>query len=798
MNIKHTPVELRDRTMSSRLERFRKTAMNYRIKLDLDTGLSHDEELDQLRGRLNAIVLKTCHESLLPHWVKSDESSGAITNDEHRNWAVVGGVGGKTYGIVDKFGSVWANRECGSIDICALQDGLLVRPSYEDDIPRLRLVSPEDQVYEWSITLGPIEFTRLIYYVNDGNNEAVFNEVKVRNLALEEKNFDFVVILKPLSPLGFEPIESIEFDSANNVLYSNGCLACLMNEAPSAVAITTCDNPNLIDRGMNSETSDQSYTSVKGLATALLRFSIHLRPAGTQSFFFVSPLSSIDKDDSIPEFVMDSSAIEKSVDAWFSFTGHKMIGIYPDEVVGNALAQAKATLVIMYYDEMISKPLPDDIQGSIDAARILMAMTLSGCGAIIKESYNALQQSLDQGLKQGLDLLFPIVWALFYNFLHVGDKASNGSFDSLIDSILPVLFSASYNYIFESMDATQAESTESSSAAGMSEGLSIPRPPSTPNERHDTHERISSLLGSVNWSKLVHIDRNYESSPDKYFRRTLREMWTHALLRIIQKFLSPEAKSIVQDLIPKLHRVVQKHLGNLLTLDLTASQAMSVLSSLVSVETPGLRSNAFSSFVDKQINSHIKKDLFDISGTRECLSSHLALRLAEYYAMMTRRHDADRLLLNALQYASSFDTFPDFVNPNTHGGCAGYGCSIKAAADIILLVRRMIIHYAGNDLILLPGIPEEWFTSTSPLLIRQVPTLFGPIDLEMASSKNQYQIELNMPSPPGEIELHVPLSFSVSLIKAFGGSIIERSPGTDSPFVRAVPLSERVIFTFHR
>lgn len=800
MNNAHIHVELRDRTMSSRIERFQKIAMNYRVKPESITGLSPDEELDQLRSLLNPLVLKTCHESLLPHWMKSEATTGLITNDKHRNWAVVGGVGGKAYGILDSVGSVWALRECGSLDIFTMHNGSVVRPG-KSDSPELHLVSPEDQVYEWSVTLGPIEFTRLIYYVNDGANEAIYNEIRVRNLSLEKKQFDFLIALKPFSPLGFEPIESIEFDPENNALYSNGYLALMMNEAPSSSTISTCTDPNLLKKGVNGDTENKSYTSVKGLTTALLKFSINLRPAGTESFFFISPLSYIKRGEQIPEFVMGSSAIEKAVDDWFSFTGRKMIGIYPDMMVGNSLAQAKATLVIMYYDELINRPLIDDIQRSIEVARIIMAMTLSGCAGVIMDSYADLLQSLEKGIKQGYDSLFPVAWALFYNLLHVNTETINEPINQLIESILPLLLSTSFNYAFGPQQAAQVESGGSSSANDLSEGPSSSDPDliaDEPDEKHAIQERISSVLGSVTWSKLAQSDADYESSSEMYFTRTMHEMWAHSLLRISHKFLPPAIQSIANDLIPRLHEIVQKHLGNLMTLNLTPSQSMSVLTSLISVETPGLQSRAFSDFVKKQVRAHIKRGLFDPCGTKICLSSHLALRLAEYYAMMKQRHDADELLLKSLQYTSSFYTLPDFVNPETHGGCAGYGCSIQAAADIILLVRRMILYYAAKDLILLPGIPEEWFTATSPLVIRQIPTLFGPIDIEIASSKNQYQIELNMPNPPAEIELHTPMSFSISLVKAYGGSIIERSPNSDSPFVRAVPLSERVIFTFHR
>jgi hypothetical protein len=84
------------------------------------------------------------------------------------------------------------------------------------------------------------------------------------------------------------------------------------------------------------------------------------------------------------------------------------------------------------------------------------------------------------------------------------------------------------------------------------------------------------------------------------------------------------------------------------------------------------------------------------------------------------------------------------------------------------------------------------------LTIKGFPTTLGPVDLELGSSKNQHQVEVKVKQLPQEIEVHVPHSFSLPLLKVFGGAIIERFPDAESPHVRVIPLSDKVVLTFHR
>ena len=179
-------------------------------------------------------------------------------------------------------------------------------------------------------------------------------------------------------------------------------------------------------------------------------------------------------------------------------------------------------------------------------------------------------------------------------------------------------------------------------------------------------------------------------------------------------------------------------------------------------------------------------------------SSHLLLRLAQFYCFTRQRGKAEKALNRCLEFLSHDFLLPEYVNTRTFGGRAGDGSSVIAAADLFLLLRDMLLQEEEDSLTLLPGVPSEWFTSKRPLVLERLPTRFGTTSLEIGMSANQHQIEIGAPNLPGEIVVHVPPSVPISMVKGYGASIVERYSKQPSPHLRVVPLADKVVFTFHK
>ncbi|OLS31374.1 MAG: hypothetical protein ThorAB25_03000, partial [Candidatus Thorarchaeota archaeon AB_25] len=183
----------------ARLKRFRRVAMNHDIALP-ETGMPVDAEIERLREQLNASVYLEAEPWMLPSWVdltmKALDKEGTLItelpNNSYRNWSLIGGVGSKKYGITDSRGLVTAVPDCGSVDIWVQgTEGLIFPALMGQDEPQLKLVSPEDQLYEWRTDIQSVEFTRLLYHVKRDGVEYLHNEVILKNIALERTALTF-------------------------------------------------------------------------------------------------------------------------------------------------------------------------------------------------------------------------------------------------------------------------------------------------------------------------------------------------------------------------------------------------------------------------------------------------------------------------------------------------------------------------------------------------------------------------------------------------------------------------------
>ncbi|MFW9843705.1 MAG: hypothetical protein ACFFEV_03950, partial [Candidatus Thorarchaeota archaeon] len=290
----------------SRLERFRRVAKIKGISPPEESMLPF-REVEYLRGLLNANVYLEAEPWMCPSWVtlslKSiDVEKELITdfrNTLYRNWSSIGGVGTKQYGVVSSRGLVVPRLDFGSIDLWPLDGKDLVFPALiGKDGPQMKLVSTEDQLYEWKTQIESVEIARLLYHVMKDNAEFLYNEIVLRNLGLEETTCTFYVVIRPMSPLGVEPIETTEYDTSRQTVYINGNLALMVNKKPTASIMCEGNDPNIPQIVVDvTAQSDIKYKSLLGLATTVLRFDIPLPPAGSERIFLGSPLFEVTKKD---------------------------------------------------------------------------------------------------------------------------------------------------------------------------------------------------------------------------------------------------------------------------------------------------------------------------------------------------------------------------------------------------------------------------------------------------------------------------------------------------------------------
>jgi hypothetical protein len=740
------------------------------------------QEVEYLRGLVNAKIYLDAKPWMCPSWVtlslKDINTETKVVTEFHnsmfRNWSNIGGVGSRKHGIADSRGLVTARFDCGSVDFWLLDDGELLFPAMiGKDGPQLKLVSTEDQLYEWKTQIKSVEFTRLVYHVLKDNSEYIQNEIVLRNHGLEKTTFTFYAAVRPMSPLGVEPIEIVDYDTSRQNLFVNGYLALMINKKPTAVIIGEGDDVELPNTVISMSTQqDVQVRSITGLATIIFRFDVALTPAGSETITFGSPLFASKKPSEL-SFNPSTNDRDKSVGRWFDFSNERVSVSFPDERFENALNQAAANLAIQAFPVMFPE---DSHLASLswkERMRILLALIRSGCSTVSENVVTTL--ITNSGISDGpLDstIFSPLLFGTLQYYEHNHDAKLSGEFLQH--------FRKHTHGIISSLQQKLGIAEISSDA----ESLMIDEPP------------------------LEH----YLVVKDGTLADFENQLWNLAALRTAHRFFidlhDKGLSSQLQNLITKYQEIVcdkAKEIEHARWLPPTnpameqvEREILDVLGSIALLQIYDLNSD-FLEFLRRKIaKRRIVNGLWKFHHPDERYSSHLALRLAHCYAVATQRELVEPLVMRVFDFFTDDYHLPEFVNPRTYGGSAGTGSSVMAAADLVLLLHDMILYEFGQNLIILAGIPAEWFTAKRPLIVDSLPTRTGMSHIEIGTSSNQRQIEVNRVRLPDEYEIHIPANIPLPMIKAYGASIVERTSDTISPFLKLVPLSEVTVLTFYK
>jgi len=795
--------------VSENLERFRRVAKNNRVTLPEAGLLTPEEEITFLQDALNGRVYAKAEKWMIPNWAilalrKADpdevEGSG-LPNDGYLNWGLIGSPGAKSFGITDTHGLVTAISECGSVDFWPQgAEGVAFPALAEHDGPRLNLLSSQDQLYGWEMTTGPVTFSRMVYHVSEGDNEAVFNEILLTNRSLEEVNFVFYVALRPMSARGVEPIEKIEFDEAKSTLYSNGLIALIANRSPSAVVMSNADNPSLIEAAKDTTGHDRDYSATKGLASAVLRYDVKLRPAGSERIFFISPLSAVERGTRDLSFTTHEGTRDISVERWFKFSGKRSAGTYPERSFDDILSQAKASLAIQAHTALLSRELTTDWRAR---ARVILALQQTGCYDLATELCLEVPRefSINEGFSDSATL-GPLLWGL----LLPNDNNSASDYLKEISSYIET----AVGVLLETMASEVEDNRAPPPEPVVEESIDVLSVET--EEFEDSPSEVEGFDGVPADEMPIEVETPVVEPPPPPEPWTLSELnqaiWNLAAIRKASVTFKPtwneEVLAKLDQTITDYSELINTKLDEMPSFsepELTDAYSLDLLELLSAVSQLRLYNLAekFQKEVVKIISGKvISKGLARLSGPPVRFSSYLSLWLAHYYTRKNMRDDAEVLLRKSLEFLSDYNVLPEWVNPRTGGGSNGSGCSIHAAANLLLLLRDMMLYTEGNNLIVFSGIPEEWYTSKYPLIISRIPTSIGPVHLEIGASKNQHQIEVKLESLPEEIEFRLPSTIPISIVKVYGGGVSGRSDDKNFPYVRVVPLSESVVLTFRK
>ncbi len=769
----------------ARLKRFRRVALNHDIALP-ETGMLTESEIEHLREQLNASVYLEAEPWMLPSWVdlalkgldKEETRITKLPNNAYRNWSLIGGVGSKKYGMTDSRGLVTALPGCGSIDVWVLGPEDITFPALMGkDGPQLKLVSTEDQLYEWKTDVQSVEFTRLLYHVEQDGVEYLYNEAVMKNIALEKASMTFYAVLRPMSSLGFEPIENLEFDTETNQVFANDILALQVDTAPSAVYLVDANDTSILEVIKSDKIRfDNKHSSKDGLGTAILRFDVTLSPAGTKSMVFGSSLEDLPDRESLPDLTPKNQNRDQSIGNWFDFTGKRGKAFFPDEHLNSVLSQAAVSLAIQSQSVLFPDESDDTSLNWRDRMRVLFALIKSG-GIDVASQVTTQAADIFGESDVSLDttIFSPLLWGLLQL---QGYSIQRESIQSNIKYLSQL-----------------AESLVAAIAVGRPRKKQV----ELTSDETSTEEHEDAPL------------EHYSVLNDSMLREFNELLWDLSALKEGLSYFALTEVSLVakiKDTIPIVESRAQEKFNAIQGARWPRPQdpqmikidraILDILTSIVQLRIDGFDKKFLRSLVKKVSGRRLVRNLWKTQEPTELFSSHLALRIAQFHVWDKQRDMAEPLFRRALEFLSEDFLLPEYVNLRTFGGSGGAGSSVLAAADIVLLLSDMLVHEDKNNLVFLAGIPSDWYTSSKPLSIKDLHTRFGKTRIDIGLSANQHQIETGMEILPDEIEIHVPEGVPIRMVKAYGGSIVDRVAKDSSPHLKLVPLSNAVVLTYHR
>jgi hypothetical protein len=169
------------------------------------------------------------------------------------------------------------------------------------------------------------------------------------------------------------------------------------------------------------------------------------------------------------------------------------------------------------------------------------------------------------------------------------------------------------------------------------------------------------------------------------------------------------------------------------------------------------------------------------------MNAYLTLHLAHSWLHGGSRAEFWKLFSAVTAHASPTLNFPEAIHPRTGGGAMGDGHHGWAAAEVCLALRDAFVREVwGHDerepeLVLLSGIPPEWFEGESPGSITNAPIPGGTISLQSKRAGNSVCVSITLvPKTFGhtfEVSIRLPMRATTLRVNGSAGKDVRDVDG---------------------
>jgi hypothetical protein len=696
------------------------------------------------RGLLNFTVLQTLQDWILPFWAERQfdpadpafiprSHLGLSINVTHRNWTAVGSTECSVEPVVDPRGLVTPMRNGWSIDTWLRTGGECLFPSRSGELTQsLREGLP---VLDTTIVHRDIRCVRTTYV----SNKVLVLTADITNLSAEERLTDVAFAVRPFNPEGVSLIHDIRWEADRQAMVVNRKESVRFFQPPDRVI---CSNHAGGDaarsfRNADGTVSETSSSCDRRLANAFASFHLTLDGLETRRLRAEVPL---DQDAGNPR------EADEVVQSWKTLLARGTTLQTPDPQLNSILASALSTLLMLADGGPITPgPWTYHQFWFRDAAMMVRALDLYGHHDVALQAISTFpgyqtRTGYFQSQQGEWDSNGQALWTIWQHVALTGNT-------TILDSLFPFMEKGArwiQEFRMESRVTGPTPSPE------PWQGL---LPPGLSAE----HLGLADYYFWDNWWSLAGLEAFAKicRMKDRPVQATATQSGANAYREAIERAVEYARQKSGTEGIPAgpLRGVDCGMIGSCV-----AAYPLQLLG-----RTDGRTRATLEILEDRFFFRGMFLQQFIHSG----LNAYLSIHVAHAWLYAGERERFWTIVRTVAAQASPTGTFPEAIHPGTGGGVMGDGHHGWAAAELALAFREAFAFDRAEEngdsptLVLLGGVPAEWFLGIIPFSIADAPVEGGRISIHVTRSAHRSTIGIQLKAGPGfrrrPVEIRLPL-----------------------------------------
>ncbi len=678
------------------------------------------------RGVLNYIVFQGLHNWVFPYaFVRQLNPSdpafiprahlSVIMNVTHRNWTAIGNPESDTEPIVDPAGMVTFAPNSWSLEIWLRLGEKLVVPSHLRGVTQ-RLVDG-DPVVETAFEADGIT-CRLTAFTEGRTTHC---QVDVARDGSSGQSLDVIATVRPFNPEGASIVHTLSYESGSGTLQVNATDNLRFSRTPARIVLSTFDEGDVAQHLTPDSSGVQSrrvHCSV-GLASGAVIFP--MKEDENRSSIRISCRQHDNEGGPWPE--PDLAGFHHR---WEDYRNGAMQIVTPDGRL-NELFRASLSTIIQFTDSASITPGPFTYHQFWfrDAAAMLLALDKAGCSRYASRVIRHFPE-----------------WQNRSGFF----RSQQGEWDANGQALWSIWQHA--------LLADDGRQTSELLFASMKRGVKWIAQARVRSGRKDRNVPVGLLPAGLSAEHLGLADYYYWD-----------DFWSLAGIRAF----GAVCKLLGRDDEASFARVLGDDFQDCLENAIRSSEEMVGSKAIPAGPQRGLDSGMIGSLcasyplqiippadermtgtLDVIVSRFFHDGMFFQDFVHSGLNTYLTLQIAHAYLYRGQREEFLKIFREVSSRATSTYAFPEAIHPKTGGGTMGDGHHGWSAAEMVLIIREMFVYeqwdagYTDYRLVLLAGIPPEWFVPGSTFGVIDVPTPAGMLELRVDVGEEAVKMEITM------------------------------------------------------